>query len=58
MGIDVDTVDPATLLEDVEMRVGAVTAAEPSPVAETDLYDLEADFGRVTGPSAPGAHRQ
>ena len=31
MGIDVDDVDPATVLENVEMRVGEVTGAEPFP---------------------------
>ena len=57
MGIDVDHVDPAAFPEDVEMRVGEVTGAEPSPEAETDLYGLEADFGRVTRLSAAGSQR-
>jgi hypothetical protein len=46
MSIDVDDVDPATYLGDVEMRVGEVTGAEPC------LYELEVDFGGETRPAA------
>ena len=54
MGIEVDDVDPAAFLEDVEMRVGEVTAAEPFPEARKDLYRLEVDFGSETRQSAAG----
>ncbi|PSP40097.1 tRNA-binding protein [Halobacteriales archaeon QH_10_70_21] len=54
MGIEVDDVDPAAFLEDVEMRVGEVTAAEPFPEARKDLYRLEVDFGSETRRSAAG----
>ncbi len=54
MGIEVDDVDPATFLEDVEMRVGEVTSADPFPAAEKDLYRLEVDFGAETRQSAAG----
>jgi tRNA-binding protein len=54
MGIELDDVDPATFLEDVEMRVGEVTAAEPFPEADKDLYRLEVDVGDETRRSAAG----
>ena len=54
MGIEADDVDPAAFLEDVEMRVGEVTAAEPFPEADTDLYRLEVDVGGETRRSAAG----
>ncbi|NIS32309.1 MAG: tRNA-binding protein, partial [Actinobacteria bacterium] len=40
MGIDEPDIEPAAFLEDVEMRVGEVTAAEPFPEARKDLYKL------------------
>ena len=54
MGIAVPDVDPATFLEDVEMRVGEITSVEPFPEARKDLYRLEVDFGGETRQSAAG----
>jgi tRNA-binding protein len=54
MGIEESEVDPATFLEDVEMRVGEVVSAEPFPAARKDLYRLEVDFGTETRQSAAG----
>ncbi|WP_254837987.1 tRNA-binding protein [Natronomonas marina] len=54
MGIELDDVDPATFLEDVEMRVGEVTSAEPFPEARKDLYKLTVDFESETRRSAAG----
>ena len=54
MGIEEEDIDPATFLEDVEMRVGEVTAAEPFPEARKDVYQLEVDFGEETLGSAAG----
>ena len=48
MGIDVDDVDQATFLENVEMGVGGVTGPEPF------LYELEVVFGGETRPAAAG----
>ncbi len=54
MGIDEPDIDPATFLEDVELRVGEVIAAKPFPEARKDLYKLEVDFGTETRQSAAG----
>ncbi len=54
MGIDEPDIEPAAFLEDVEMRVGEVTAAEPFPEARKDLYKLTVDFGAETRRSAAG----
>jgi tRNA-binding protein len=54
MGIEEDDIDPTAFLEDVEMRVGEVTAAEPFPEARKDVYQLEVDFGEETLGSAAG----
>lgn len=54
MGIEEPEVDPATFLEDVEMRVGEVTSAEPFPEARKDVYRLTVDFGGETRQSAAG----
>ena len=54
MGIEEDDIDPTAFLEDVEMRVGEVTAAEPFPEARKDVYQLEVDFGEETLGSAVG----
>jgi len=54
MGIDEPDVDPATFLEDVEMRVGEIKSAEPFPEARKDLYRLELDFGGERRQSAAG----
>ena len=54
MGIEEDDIDPTAFLEDVEMRVGEVTAAEPFPEARKDVYRLEVDFGEETLGSAAG----
>jgi tRNA-binding protein len=54
MGIEEADVDPATFLEDVEMRVGEVTSVEPFPEARKDVYKLEVDFGGETRQSAAG----
>ena len=54
MGIEEDDIDPTAFLEDVEMRVGEVTAAEPFPEARKDVYQLEVDFGEETLDSAAG----
>ena len=49
MGIEEEDIDPTAFLEDVEMRVGEVTAAEPFPEARKDVYQLEVDFGEEIG---------
>ena len=54
MGIEEDDIDSTTFLEDVEMRIGEVTAAEPFPEARKDVYCLEVDFGEETLGSAAG----
>jgi tRNA-binding protein len=54
MGIDEPDIDPSRFLEDVEMRVGTVTSAEPFPEARKDLYRLTVDFGTETRQSAAG----
>ncbi|MFB6172371.1 MAG: tRNA-binding protein [Haloarculaceae archaeon] len=54
MGFDDPDVDPATFLEDVEMRIGTVTSADPFPEARKDLYRLTVDFGTETRQSAAG----
>lgn len=54
MGIDEHDIDPATFLEDVEMRVGEIVHAEPFPEARKALYKLEVDFGDETRQSAAG----
>ena len=54
MGIEEEDIDPTAFLEDVEMRVGEVTAAEPFPEARKDVYQLEVDFGEETLGSAAG----
>ena len=54
MGIEEDDIDPTAFLEDVEMRVGEVTAAEPFPEARKDVYRLEVEFGEETLGSAAG----
>lgn len=54
MGIEEPDVDPTTFLEDVEMRVGEVTSAEPFPEARKDVYQLTVDFGGETRQSAAG----
>jgi len=54
MGIEEPDVDPATFLEDVEMRIGTVTSAEPFPEARKDVYKLEVEFGGETRRSAAG----
>ena len=54
MGIEEEDIDPTAFLEDVEMRVGEVTAAEPFPKARKDVYRLEVDFGEETLGSAAG----
>lgn len=54
MGIEQPDIDPATFLEDVEMRVGTVTSVEAFPEARKDLYRVEVDFGAETRQSAAG----
>ena len=54
MGIEEEDIDPTAFLENVEMRVGEVTAAEPFPEARKDVYRLEVDFGKETLGSAAG----
>jgi len=54
MGIQKADIDPATFLEDVEMRVGEVTSVEPFPEARKDVYKLEVDFGTESRRSAAG----
>ncbi|PSP73838.1 tRNA-binding protein [Halobacteriales archaeon QS_3_64_16] len=54
MGIDEPDIDPATFLEDVEMRVGEVVSVEAFPEARKDVYKLEVDFGSETLQSAAG----
>ena len=54
MGIEEEDIDPTAFLEDVEMRIGEVTAAEPFPEARKDVYRLEVDFGEETLGSAAG----
>ncbi|MFT4890992.1 MAG: tRNA-binding protein [Halobacteriales archaeon] len=54
MGIDEPPIDPGAFLEEVEMRVGEVTSAEPFPEARKDLYKLTVDFGEETLRSAAG----
>lgn len=54
MGIDEPDIEPSAFLEDVEMRVGEVIAAEPFPEARKDLYKLTVDFGSETRRSAAG----
>jgi tRNA-binding protein len=54
MGFSEDPIDPATFLEDVEMRIGEITAAEPFPEARKDVYKLTVDFGDRTLQSAAG----
>lgn len=54
MGIDEPPIDPETFLEDVELRVGEITSAEPFPEARKDLYKLTVDFGETTLRSAAG----
>jgi len=54
MGIEESDIDPATFLEDVEMRVGTVTSVEEHSEARKDLYRVEVDFGTETRQSAAG----
>jgi tRNA-binding protein len=54
MGIEEPAIDPATFLEDVEMRVGTVVSVEDFPEARKDVYKLEVDFGTETLQSAAG----
>jgi tRNA-binding protein len=54
MGIEEPDIDPASFLEDVEMRVGEVVEADPFPEARKDLYRLVVDFGEETRQSAAG----
>ncbi|MFW5919688.1 MAG: tRNA-binding protein [Halanaeroarchaeum sp.] len=54
MGIDEPAIDPESFLEDVEMRVGEIIAAEPFPEARKDLYRLTVDFGEERLRSAAG----
>lgn len=54
MGIDEPDVAPSTFLEDVEMRVGEITDAEPFPEARKDVYKLTVSFGTETRQSAAG----
>lgn len=54
MGIDEPDIDPATFLEDVEMRVGEIVSVEAFPEARKDLYKLEVDFGSDILQSAAG----
>jgi tRNA-binding protein len=54
MGIDEPDIDPTAFLEDVEMRIGEITSAEPFPEARKDVYKLEVDFGSETRQSAAG----
>lgn len=54
MGISEPEIDPATFLDEVEMRVGTVTAVAEFPEARKDLYKLEIDFGSETRQSAAG----
>ena len=54
MGIEVEDVDPSRFLDDVEMRIGEVTNAEPFPEARKDLYKLTVDVGGETLQSAAG----
>ena len=54
MGFSEDPIDPATFLEDVEMRIGEIAAAEPFPEARKDVYKLTVDFGDRTLQSAAG----
>jgi tRNA-binding protein len=54
MGIEEADIDPERFLEDVEMRIGTVRAAEPFPDARKDVYELEVDFGTETRQSAAG----
>ena len=55
MGIDEPDIDPATFLDDVEMRVGEVVDADPFPEAEKDLYKLTVDFGDDARPRRSAA---
>ena len=52
MGIDEPDIDPGQFLEDVEMRVGTVRAAEAFP--RKDVYKLDVDFGGERRQSAAG----
>jgi len=54
MGIEEADIDPARFLDDVEMRIGTITAVEPFPEARKDVYKLEVDFGTETRQSAAG----
>lgn len=54
MGFSEDRIDPAAFLEDVEMRIGEITDAEPFPEARKDVYKLTVDFGDRTLQSAAG----
>jgi len=54
MGIDEPDIDPATFLEDIEMRVGEIVSVEAFPEARKDVYRLEVDFGSETLQSAAG----
>jgi tRNA-binding protein len=54
MGIEEPDVDPATFLEDVEMRVGTVVSVEDFPEADKDVYKLEVALGEETLQSAAG----
>ncbi|MFB6205087.1 MAG: tRNA-binding protein [Haloglomus sp.] len=54
MGIEEPDIDPTAFLEDVEMRVGTVTAVEDFPEARKDVYKLSVDLGTETRQSAAG----
>ena len=54
MGIEEPEIDPSVFLEDVELRIGEITDAEPFPEARKDVYKLTVDFGTETLRSAAG----
>jgi tRNA-binding protein len=54
MGIEEPAIEPERFLEDVEMRVGEIVAAEAFPEARKDVYKLDVDFGSETLRSAAG----
>jgi tRNA-binding protein len=54
MGIDEPEIDPERFLDDVEMRIGEIVAAEEFPEARKDVYKLDVDFGTETLQSAAG----
>lgn len=54
MGIDEPDIEPGQFLEDIEMRVGTITAVEEFPEARKDVYKLDVDFGEVQLQSAAG----